>query len=253
MQHKEHHGFLYGILAAIFNTAMATFVKAASDLPVSTVVFSRFAVCVPLILPIIFHQKIHIHWRQVPRHLTRTSANLGALYCFFLSIQLLPLVNAVTLANTSPLFLPFVLLIWLRLLVSKRRFLAIAVGFVGVVILLRPSTEIVGWGSGIALAGALFGAVSTLGVRKLSKTESTETILSYYFLICAVVTFFPMWVTWKPIVNPLSWLYLLGIGVTSFFYQYMLTKAYTHAPATKTSTVSYLNVVFSGLLGWWLF
>jgi len=166
---------------------------------------------------------------------------------------MLPLVNAVTLTNTAPLFLPILALVWLKLIVSKKRFLAAGLGFLGVVVLLRPTGDIVAMGSLLGLASGLFGAVALLSVRILSKTESTETILSYYFLIGAGLSFFPVFFDWKPIHEPIQWLYVILSGLCALVYQFTLTKAYTHAPATKVGTIGYLAVVFSGLLGWWIF
>jgi drug/metabolite transporter (DMT)-like permease len=176
-----------------------------------------------------------------------------SIYTYYYAVQKLLLVNAVTLSNTSPLFIPFFTLIWLKLLVSKRRFLATAIGFVGVLVLLRPTGEIFEWASVVGLSSGFFGAIALISVRQLSKTENTETILSYYFLLGVVIAFLPLPFTWQPIAEPIQWLYIFLSSICAFIYQFAITKAYTHAPATKVSTLNYLSVVFSGLLGWWIF
>ncbi len=251
--HKEHHGFLYGILAALSSAGMALFVKLCTSVSVGTLVFSRFVLGVPIILWVIYHQKLDISWAKVPKNLTRSLASILAIYAYFYSLQLLPIVNAITLTNTAPLFLPFVALIWLKLLVSKRRFLATAIGFVGILILLRPTSHFLETGSLLGLASGVLGAIALMSIRVLSKTESTEMILSYYFLIGTALSFFPLFLDWQPFYDPMQWLYLFLSGVCALIYQFTITKAYTHAPATKVSTMNYLGVVFGGLFGWWIF
>jgi drug/metabolite transporter (DMT)-like permease len=251
--HKEHYGFLYGALAALSASGMGLFVKLSNSAAVASLIFARFILAFPIVLWVIYHKKIHIQIAKVPKNLTRSIASILALYAYFYAVQMLPLVNAITLTNTTPLFLPIAVLVWYKLVVSKRRFLATAVGFLGVVILLRPMGDFQLLGSLLGLASGLFGAVALISVRQLSKSESTETILCYYFLIGAVISFFPVLFDWKPISEPLQWLYVLLSAVCALIYQFTLTKAFTHAPATKVGTTNYLAVVFGGIYGWTIF
>ena len=248
---KEHHGFLFGMIAALSSATMALFIKLSPSISVPVLIFARFAMGVPLFLWIAHKKKIDLSWKKVPKNLTRNVGSILALYTYYYALHQLPLVNAITLANTAPLFMPFVTLVWLKLLVSKKRFLAAAIGFLGVIILLRPSGDLIVLGDVVGLASGLFGAIALVGVRILSKTENTETILAYYFFIGAVLTFFPIFIDWKPIEEPMQWFYLFLISATALIFQFTITKAFTHAPATKVSTVSYLAVVFGGLFGWW--
>jgi drug/metabolite transporter (DMT)-like permease len=141
----------------------------------------------------------------------------------------------------------------MKLVIPRSRVFALILGFAGVILILRPTEGSLSIASLIGLTGGLFAAIAQLGVRQLSKVESTETILSYYFIISTVVSFFPMVYAWKPIGEPMLWFLLLLIGLFSLIYQYLLTRSLTHAPATKVSTMNYLSVIFSGLLGWWFF
>lgn len=251
--HKEHYGFIYGAIAALAASGMGLFVKLSTSASVASLLFARFVLAFPIVLWVIYHKKIDIQLGKVPKNLTRSLASILALYAYFYAVQMLPLVNAITLTNTTPLFLPLVVLVWYKLVVSKRRFLATAVGFLGVVILLRPTGDFQLMGSLLGLASGLFGAVALMSVRQLSKSESTETILCYYFLIGAVITFFPAVLDWKPITDPIQWLYVLLSAVCALIYQFTLTKAFTHAPATKVGTTNYLAVVFGGIYGWTIF
>jgi len=251
--HKEHHGFLFGLTAAFMSALSALLTKLAVGVPSETLVFFRFFVAVLVVLPWVFLGKVHLHWKFLRKHIVRGLTGLGAIYCFFYSVKYLPLVAAVTASNTAPLFMPLVVFFWLRLIIPKARIWALLVGFLGILVILRPGSEVGQMTMFIGLLGGLFSAFAQVGIRQLSKTESTETIMTYYFLISAVVSFPLLFITWKPIENSITWLYLFIISLTSLGYQYCIVKSLTHAPATKVSTMAYLSVIFGGFLGWWFF
>jgi len=253
MHHKEHHGFLYGLLAALLLACSAVFVKWGAKVPNATIVGIRFIISLLCMLPYILSGRVHIHWNSIPKHFLRAVAGLVAISCYFYSVKNLPLVNAVTLANTGPIFMPIVLFIWLKLVLPKGRIWPLVIGFIGVLVILRPGPDFGVWATLIGLTGGLFAAIAQVGVRQLSKTESTETILAYYFIISTALTIPLMILTWEPISSPFLWLDLALISLFSVAFQYFFTKSLTHAPASKVSVMSYLGVVFSGLLGWWIF
>lgn len=233
---------------------MSLFVKLGSAATVATFVFARFALGVPVFLWIIRKHKLSLSWKEVPKNLTRSFAGIAALYAFYYALHSLPLVNAITLASTAPLFLPLLYLIWSRILVTKQRLIAAGVGFLGVVVLLRPSTsEFLVIGSVLALFAGFCRAVAIFNVRSLAKTEKTEIILSYYFCIGAVLSLFPVFWDFEPIQSPVQWLYVFLAGAAALGYQYTFTKACAMVPATKVSSINYLAVVIGGLLGWWVF
>ena len=251
--HKEHRGFLLGLLAALMIAATGALVRAADAVPFQTITFIRFALALCSILPAIWMRRVSFSLANLGKHIGRALFGLLSLYCYFYSLNYMPLVNALTFFNTAPLFIPLVILIWLKVAVPKSRFFAAFLGFIGIIIILRPFGGMIGWPNIVALAGGLFTAIVQVGVRELSKVESTETILFYYFILSTIISFFPMLYYWKPIESPMLWFLLFLIGIFSLAYQYLLTRSLTHAPSSKVSIMNYLSVVFSGLLGWWFF
>lgn len=249
---KEYHGFLFGALSALSITATSIFVKLAAEVPNEVIIFFRFAGSLILLLLLGNRRALNFSVQKLSKHLFRAVMGLSALYCYFYAVKKLPLFTAMTLSNTTPLFIPFVVLIWLKLLIPTRRFFAVALGFIGVVLIFRPTEGLLEMATLSGLAAGLFGAVALVGLRQLSKSESTQALLFYYFLIAVAVSFFPMLYTWKPIESLEIWVYLGAISLFASAFQYFLTLAYTHAPATKASTASYLGVVFSGLADWWI-
>lgn len=248
----EVKGFIYGIFASLMYASMATFVKFSSEISNETLIFFRNLICLIMILPGLLHTKTSLTTTKVPMHLCRAVFGLAAIYAYFYSIKHLPLANAVLLATTIPLFTPLVVFIWLRVKVPVRRVVAVFIGFAGVAIVLKPGDFTLELASVAGLLAGLSGAIALVSVRLLAKTEPTQRILFYFFLSCVILSFFPMMYNFEP-VDSYSWLLILGVGVTAVLFQYFLTKAFSYAPATKVSSLLYLNVVFGGIFSWMFF
>ena len=249
---KEHRGLLYGFFAVLVNSIAGALVKELSDVSTATLVFTRFLIAFLFILPWIFRKKAKIHVAGFKKHFTRGATGLISIAAYFYSVQNLPLVNSMTLAATSSLFMPLVVLIWGKKIIPRSRFVALLIGFIGVLVILRPGANFNHFATYVGLMGGIFSAIALYGVRLLSKSEATETILSYYFIIAMVLSAPLMLAEWKPI----SWedgVLLIWVGILTFAYQYLITKSFTHAPASKVGSISYLSVIFSGVLGWWFF
>ncbi len=248
---REHLGYFYGILAALSYSLMVLFVKLSKDVPIPAMVFIRFLFGLLILMPVLIKQRVKFSLKHLPTHLVRDLSGLAALYCFFYATEKIPLVNATTLMSTAPLFVPLIVLVHHKLIVPKLRMLGLLIGFVGVVTIVKPTganaAEPAEW---IGLAAGVLAAVAYVTIRKLSRVESTSTILFTYFLVSAVVSFPLTLAFWKPIESSMLGFYLLLICIFGTVYQYFLTKAYTHTPPSKASAMTYLSVIFSGLLGW---
>jgi drug/metabolite transporter (DMT)-like permease len=248
----HYKGFWYGIVAALTNAAIALVAKGAEGISVEVLVFARFFVSLLILLPVVRRQRIRVEWRRLPGHLVRGVAGLAAMYCYFFAVQRLPVVTALTLTNTAPLFIPLGLLVWLRLVIPKQRLVGVALGFAGVVALLRPQfggqavAEWVGLGGGVAMA------IAYIGLRQLTKSHSPYEILFYYFGISTVLSALPLPWVWEPIRSPHLWGALFLLGLLSALLQFCLTHAMSLMQVSKVSATTYFSVVF-GTIGGWLF
>ena len=253
MKEREHLGMLFGALAAFTYALLGVSVRYCSSLPTATIVFFRFIIGFAFLLPWLIRSSAKFSFRKVPKHLSRALAGIASLSCLFYTIQHMPLVNAITFANSAPLFLPLIYLVWKKLLIPKRRVLAQLIGFLGVLVILRPSPDLGEFANLIGLLGALLAASIYAILRDLTRTEETHSILLYYFLLSSLVTAIPAVLNRASVDWNFLWLPLLAVGVFGALFQYFLTKSYEHAPATKASIMTYLGVVFSGFFAWILF
>ncbi len=186
-------------------------------------------------------------------HLVRGIAGILAFLFFIIAISKIPLVNASLLNNTAPLFIPIISMIWMGTAVGKNIWLAILLGFAGVVFILDPvAGEFLKPGDIIGLSSGILLAIAYVALGQLTKTENFVTILFYYSLI-SMFMLFPIAVSnWS---NPplLIWFYAVVSGIFFVSYLYLLQYAYRFVPAVKLAPLNFSAVVFTGIFDWIVF
>lgn len=241
-------GALLVLLAAISYACMGAVVKFLREGSTDAqLVFFRNFLCLVFFLPWIFlHKPKKLKTTVLPIHIVRAFAGLLNMYCFFYSIRYILLSDAMLLNNTMPLFLPLVMLVWQKEKISLKLLPALIIGFIGVVIILKPTSAIFHLGSLLALLSGLFMSISMAGIRELSFIEPIYRILFYYFAISSLVSFIPLFFSWQTPDLSVIILWLL-LGLFAALYQFFLTKGYQTADAIRVSPIIYFAVILSGL------
>lgn len=244
-------GALYMVASALFFAAMSAAVKAASQsLPTTMIVFFRNAVAVAVLLPLVARRgPASLKTRHFSQHLVRGLFGLAAMYCFFYAIGRLRLADAVLLNYTLPLFLPAVERLWLGERIARRLWPPLAVGFAGILLILRPGTGVFEPVALVALTAAVLAAVGQVGIRRLTLTEPATRIVFYFAALSTVVSALPLAGSWQA-PSARAWGLLLAAGLLATVGQLLLTLAYASAPAGQVGPFLYTSVVFSGLLDW---
>ncbi len=182
-------------------------------------------------------------------HLWRSVIGLTAMSLMFWSFHLLPLGTAIAFNFTSPLFLTALSVPLLGERVGLFRWMAVAVGFGGTLIMLRPTGDVFEMGTLVALGAAVCQSLAMVTIRQLSRTEPPTTIVFYFTLIttllCALAQPF-VWVT----PRGWDWLLLAGCGLTGGVAQLFMTRAYAMAPAAVVAPFNYAALLFALLFGW---
>ncbi|MEA3275606.1 MAG: DMT family transporter [Pseudomonadota bacterium] len=224
----------------------------AGELSNESIVFFRnlFGLC--LLAPWLLRDGVGGFKTAIPRlHLLRGIAGVSAMYCFFYAIAHMPFADAMLLKLTAPLFIPLVALLWLREQLTSRIWLAIAVGFAGVLLILRPGLQGLSPVALVALLGGLFAAVAKVTVRRLSATEPPLRIVFYFALTATLVSSVPLIWSWQtPSISALGW--LLAIALFATIGQLCLTKGLSLAPAARMGAFGYFAVIFGAAYGWLL-
>lgn len=246
----------YGILAAFFYAVLGSLMKITEQRGATneTVVFFRQLIGLLALCPIFFSEENRKEVFKTSRlflHIIRAISSLISMYCLVFALKYLPLVDALLITYARPLFLPIIVLIWFRKKWSKTTFFGILTGFLGVALILKPDKQMFDIAAFVGLASALFGSVSFTCIRKLTRTDSTNTILTYYLLLSIPLSLIPLFFNWKSPQKE-DYLMLVIIGICGLIYQMSLTRAYQHAKAFKVSSILYSTVVFGALFDWWL-
>jgi len=187
--------------------------------------------------------------------LARGLAGSLALLCFFQAVTSLPLASATVLQYTYPTFTAGAAWILLAEPLRRRIGLAVAMGWIGVVLVIQPQ-----WiGSGMAtlalipvllgLAGALCTALAYVCVRKLSVTEHPLVIILYFPLVSIPISL-PGVIQQGVMPSGLDWLWLIGVGVLTQLGQIWVTRGLSCLPAARATSLNYVQVVFAATWGW---
>lgn len=244
-------GALLMVLAAALFAGMGALAKyVATELPNEMVVFFRSAIGLLALLPLLMQRGVAaLRTTRLPGHVLRSLVGLGSMYCFFYSLAHMSLAEAVLLNYSAPLFIPFVAWVWLGERASYRLLGAIALGFVGIALILKPGLAIFSPVSLVALASGVLAAIAMGGVRGLLSSEPTLRIVFYYSLVSTLGAAVPLLWAWAPLPAHL-WLALLGVGVCASAAHLLMTRAYAHAPAAQIGPFAYATIVFATALGW---
>ena len=245
-------GALWMVLAALSFGLMGVFVKLASaSLGTVALVFWRTLFAVLLLGGVAVLRRQRFATPQLKRHLQRGLIGYLSLLAYFYAISHLPLATAVTLNYTSPLFLALLSLLLLRERLSRAALLALALGFAGVALLLRPTFADTGFVAGlIGLSSGFLAGWSYLHVRELGQAGEAEWRTVFYFALISTAGggLLLLGQPWQPLTGAnLPW--VLGLGVTATVAQLAMTRAYKVGRKLLVANLSYLTVLFSSLFG----
>lgn len=239
------------LLGELCFVSMGSLVKLlAETMPSQNLVFFRNLFGLMALSPILVKIGANsVKTKVLHLHIVRSLAGILAMYCFFYALAKLSLADAMLLKISAPLFIPIFAFIWISEFISTRTILAVLVGFLGVILVLRPTGEIQ-FASLIGLLGGALAAYAKVSIRRMSDTEPTSRIVFYFATISLIVSFIPLLSSWvTPTKN--EWLMLLALGVVGTMGQLFLTRAYTLAPASRVGPFTYSSIVFASLIGWW--
>ncbi len=252
-------GIALKISATFVFTLMAIVGRSLGDaIPVGEVVFFRAAFAfVPLLAWMAIRRiplsTLRTHYPLL--HARRATTGVLAMFTYFSALVYLPVADLTAIGFASPLIVVILAAFMLGETVRIYRWSAVAVGFVGVLIMLLPhlSGELKsGWGVAFALANAVLVAFTMIFIRGMSHTEPALTIAFYFQLSSAVIgalSLLHAWVT--PDAGQL--LALVTLGILGGVGQLLMTTSYRHAPASTLASFEYAAMIWAVLLGWIVF
>lgn len=231
----------------------ATVKELGGDLPPVVITFARAAFGVIALLPVLMVRGFAIFRTSRPGlHMLRVCGSFGNLTLGFYALSHLPLATATALSFTQPLFMILLAAFVLGEVVRWRRGLATLIGFLGVVVMLGPSGLALNLAALAGLGAAASQAVAYGVIRNRSAEDGALTILAWFTGGLLILSAPPAIMFWKT-PHGVQWLYLIFIGLTLTAVQFCIVRAFRLAEATVVNPVDYVRLIFSAILGYFLF
>ena len=233
---------------------MAAMIKLGHEAGVSLaeLCFYRFAFGLPPLIGWMAMTGSFGAWRtrRPMAHLARGALGLTTMAFAFSALAFLPLAEATTIGFVAPLFAVMLSALLLGERVGRHRWSAVALGFAGVLIVMRPGgTDLPPIGLALALAAAMGVAGVTITLRQIGRTESTPTIVLWFTGLAMLASglFLPFFGEAHP---GEVWLVLVGLGLSGGIGQLFLTSSLRFAPVPVVVPFDYGQLLWAVLLGW---
>ncbi|SIO53441.1 Uncharacterized membrane protein [Bradyrhizobium erythrophlei] len=189
--------------------------------------------------------RVHVH---IARNLLHYASQLG----WFFALTLIPMGQVVAIEFTMPIWTAILAAFFLGERMTGWKIVAIALGLVGVIVIVRPATGEINPGQLIALAAAVGFGISIAVVKSLTRTEQTLAIIFWMLVVQTAAGFFPalyVW-TWPPVY---IWGWVVVIAFCGTFSHYCMARAMLHADATVVIPMDFLRVPLTATVGWLIY
>lgn len=241
-------------MAGFCFVATLTSVRQVSpSIPVFETVFFRCIFGIAFLMPwLIRRGRSGLHTTRPGLLALRGAMAFFVTVFYYSAASMIPLANLTAITFTRPIFGTIAAIIFLHEVVRARRWTAIAAGFAGVLIIVRPGIIDINAGVLLVLGGVLLQTANTIIVKFLTRTEHPDTITLYHTMfILPLATVPAIWV-WK-MPTPEEWGWLVAIGATAIMTQRAMTRAFAAADASFVLALSYLRLPIAAFVGFAVF
>ena len=189
---------------------------------------------------------------QPLRQLARAVLLFGATFLFFEALKYLPIADALAIFFVNPLVIVILSALALRERVGQRRWAAVAVGFLGTLIIIRPGIVEVNPGTLYALgAGVALGSYFVM-TRAMAGASDAMVLNFQTSVIGAALMTLALPFLWVA-PTPMQWAMLAALGVIATLGHVLITKAYEHGEASLLAPLAFTEIIMATILGWWFF
>ena len=254
--HDYRRGILYMAAAAfLFSVVDAQAKYLSAELPVLQIAWARqFGMLVGVVLVMWPRAGFGVlRTRRLGLQLLRGALVLLSSTLFIVAISYVPLADAVAVSFVAPFLVTIVSAVVLKEAVGVRRWLAVAVGFAGAMVVIRPGLGALHPAAFLVVGAAAGFALYQTIARLISDTEDARTTLSYTALVGAGLLSAVVPFQWAWPSTPLDAAVLAGLGLWAGLAEYMVLKAFVTAPGAVVAPLQYTMLVWGTLSGYLLF
>lgn len=238
------------LMVIVASTAAVATRHASARVSIEAIVTIQYLICLLLCLPTTLRPGLgNLRTNRTGLHFFRGAVGVLGFYLFYGALAEIPMVDAMLLRQSAPLTVPLVVWAWNRERIPTSAWVPLAIGFAGVLVILRPSPGGLSWWHAAGFVSALCLSISMVATHKLATTEPSSRILLYYFLLSlACVAPFSLadfgGLRWQ------DWAAMIYVGVAIYVTLRLYTRAYAMAPAHTIAPVNYFAVVMGAFWGW---
>ncbi|MFG6109820.1 DMT family transporter [Stenotrophomonas nematodicola] len=226
---------------------------ATRSVPTQEVAFFRNAFGLLALLPMLLRPgRASLRTQQLPRYLLRSAIGLASMLCAFWAIGHLPMSQAISLSYSTPLFVTIAAVLWLGETVRARRWAAVVVGFIGVLIIVRPGSDSFTPGILVAVLAAVLSSLVAIQIKQLTRVDSADAVVLYTYVFWVPLSLVPALFVW---VWPagMAWLWLAATGLFGTVGQLLWTRALRLGDVSALTPISFMQLPLVAALGWLLF
>ena len=252
---KVHKASIFMLLSAFSFSIMQIAVKyTAQTIPVAELVFMRNFVMLLVAGAITLKNKkpLYKDKKKLPLILGRGIFGMLGVFLYFQATKYLPSAEASVLQKSSPFFVAIFAYITMKEPMSKADIISMIVAFTGVLFVTKPSASGFNNYAIIALLSGVFAAMAYTCIGMLKGKEESHTIM-LSFAIVTCICMIPLMIGDFKVPNLKEIIGLAIVGICGMLGQWFLTFAYMMAPAGKVSIFNYTTVIFTSILGYFIF
>ena len=247
-------GTIWILISAICLTAMAAAIRYLSaDVHTFIIAFFLIGLGFLFMAPWLIRTRFQgLKTTKISWFLARAIATIIGSLGFFYALGKIPLADAVAIMFTRPLYGTVFAIVFLGEIVGQRRWTALGIGFLGVLVMVRPGFEVINYGLAAVFVASIAGAAAAILIRYLSRTESPDTITMYMVLLSTPVMLILALFVWEtPTWEQLGWLSFTGLAGT--LGQRAMSRGYAAADASIVLPVDFSRLLIAALFGYLLF
>ena len=189
---------------------------------------------------------------RLPQHVGRNIIHYGAQLGWFYALTLIPIGQVVAIEFTMPIWTALLAATFLGERMTIWKIAAIALGLIGVVVIVRPATSEINPGQLIALGTAVGFGISVAMVKSLTRTDQPVAIMFWMLVVQTAAGLFPALYVWQwPDAH--LWFWVVVIAFCGTFSHYCMARAMLHADATVVIPMDFLRVPLSAAAGWLIY
>ena len=243
-------GSLIILVASLLSVLMTSLIKqVGQSIPVVEILFVRQVLVVAIISPVILKNIDTVFTTRVLRfHVLRGSLSVIAMITGFTAVVHLPLAEVTAISFVRILFTTILAILFLKEIVGVRRWSSVIVGFIGVLVIVRPEPENINAYALLAIASAFFVSGINVVMRKLSQVERSSTIMAYQSIFVTLAMAGPaiyLWVT--PSLEEAF--FILGIGGLMSLMQWAFIQAFRAGEAAAIAPMEYARLLYAAVIG----